>query len=94
MWLCNMSNDLYALLQYQSLGRSLTEDEQALASAIEKAFRSGLHDFNDVARALEQERVKRPSGAVEPWTAQALEQELVAINASLDAASAAHGMGA
>jgi hypothetical protein len=89
-----MPNDLYALLQHQSLGRPLTDDEQALAAAIEKAFRSGVHDFNDIARALEQDGVKRPSGAVEQWTAQALEQELKTINASLDAAYTANGIGA
>jgi hypothetical protein len=88
-----MSDDVYTLLQHQSLGRPLTDDEQALALALEKAFRS-LHDFDDVARALEAERVKRPSGGAEPWTAGVLEQELKAINSSLDAAYAANGIGA
>ena len=89
-----MSNDVYTLLQHQSLGRPLTDDELALAVALEKAFRSGLHDFDDVASALERERVKRPSGGTEPWTADALEQELNAINTSLDAAYVANGIGA
>src|SRR6185436_13084344 len=89
-----MSNDEYTLLQHQSLGRPLTDEEQALALALEKAFRSGLHDFSDVAQALEEERVKRPSGDTGPWTAGVLEQELKAINSSLDAAYAANGIGA
>jgi hypothetical protein len=89
-----MSNDVYARLQHQSLGRPLTDDEAALALALEQAFRSGLHDFNDVARVLEQQRVKRPSGGAGPWTIDVLEQELKAINSSLDAAYAANGIGA
>jgi hypothetical protein len=47
-----------------------------------------------VARALERDRIKRPSGAAGPWTAAVLEQELIAINASLDAAYAENGIGA
>ena len=86
--------DIHARLQNQSLGRPLTEHERALADALEKVFRTGLQDFEQVARALERDGVKRPSGAREPWTAAALEQELVAINASLDAAYAEHGIGA
>jgi hypothetical protein len=89
-----MSGMTHNLLERQSLGRPLTDDEHALALALETAFRSGLHDFTDVARFLEQQHVKRPSGSVEPWTAAALEQELMAINSSLDAAYAANGTGA
>jgi len=92
--LSHMSNDVYARLQTQSLGRLLTDEEQALALALERAFRSGLHDFDDVARFLETEKVKRPSGHSGPWTAAVLEQELQAINSSLDAAYAANGVGA
>jgi hypothetical protein len=88
-----MSHDPYTLLQNQSLGRPLSEDERALAQALERAFRAGLHDFNDLVRALEQECVKRPSGSREPWTVQGLEDELKAINSSLDAAYAANGVG-
>ena len=57
-------------------------------------FRTGQHDFDEVARALERDGVKRPSGATEPWTAAVLEQELARINASLDAAYADNGIGA
>jgi hypothetical protein len=89
-----MSDDIYARLQNQALGRPLTDDERALALALEKAFGSGKHDFADVAFVLERERVKRPSGSVEPWTAAVLEQELAVINDSLDAAYAANGIGA
>jgi hypothetical protein len=89
-----MSDDPYALLKRQSLGRPLTDDEQALADVMERIFRSGIHDFDEVARILGQEHVKRPSGAAEPWTAAVLEQELAAINSSLDAAYLANGMGA
>jgi hypothetical protein len=89
-----MSDDIYGRLQNQALGRPLTDDERALALALERAFGSGKHDFADVALVLEQARVKRPSGSAEPWTAAVLEQELAAINESLDAAYAANGIGA
>jgi hypothetical protein len=89
-----MLHHTHKLLQNQSLGRPLSDDEQALAAALERAFRAGMHDFSDVARALEQERVKRPSGDIGPWTAEVLEQELKTINSSLDAAYAANGIGA
>jgi recombinase-like protein len=89
-----MSHDAHTLLRNQSLARALTDEEQALALALEKAFRSGLHNFDDVARALEQDGVKRPSGSAGPWSADVLEQELMAINSSLDAAYAANGTGA
>ncbi len=86
--------DIHARLQHQSLGRPLTAQERALADALEKVFRSGVQDFEEVARALERDGVKRPSGAGGAWSAAVLEQELVAINASLDTAYAEHGIGA
>ena len=86
--------DLHSRLMHQSLGRPLSAEERALADALEAVFRSGKHDFEEVARALEQGGVKRPSGAKEPWTAAALEQELATINASLDAAYVENGIGA
>ena len=87
-------SDLHAQLTHQSLGRPLSSEERALADALEAVFRTGEHDFEQVARALEREGVKRPSGASGPWTAAVLEQELAAINASLDAAYAENGIGA
>ena len=87
-------SDLHARLTHQSLGRPLTEAERALAEALERIFVTGQHDFEEVARTLERDGVKRPSGATAPWTAAVLEQELAAINASLDAAYAQNGIGA
>ena len=86
--------DIHSRLMHQSLGRPLSPEERVLADALEAAFRGGNKDFEDVARALQQAGVKRPSGAQEPWTAAVLEQELVRINASLDAAYAENGIGA
>jgi len=86
--------ELHERLRRQSLGRPLTSDEEALAAAMEKIFRTGEQDFEALARALERDGVKRPSGATGPWTAAVLEQELVRINASLDAAYAENGIGA
>jgi hypothetical protein len=87
-------SDLHERLRHQSLGRPLTADEEALAQAMEKVFRAGEQDFEALARALQRDGVKRPSGAAAPWTAAVLEQELVKINASLDAAYAENGIGA
>jgi hypothetical protein len=86
--------DLHSRLMHQSLGRPLTPEERALADALEAAFRTGQQDFEEVARALTRDGIKRPSGATAPWTAAALEQELANINASLDAAYAENGIGA
>ena len=86
--------DLHSRLMHQSLGRPLSDEERALADALEAVFRTGEQDFENVARALDRAGVKRPSGAKGPWTAAALEQELAAINASLDAAYAQNGIGA
>jgi len=86
--------DLHSRLRHQSLGRPLNAEERALADAMEAVFRTGQHDFAEVARALERDGVKRPSGEKGPWTAAVLEQELAAINASLDAAYAENGIGA
>ena len=87
-------SDLHSRLKHQSLGRPLTDAERALADALEKVFLTGQHDFEEVARALERDGVKRPSGQQGPWTATVLEHELATINASLDAAYAEHGIGA
>jgi hypothetical protein len=87
-------SDIHSRLEHQSLGRPITAEERALADALEAAFRTGEQDFENVARALERDRVKRPSGASGPWSATVLEQELEAINASLDAAYAENGIGA
>jgi hypothetical protein len=87
-------SDLHARLMHQSLGRALSPEERALAQALETVFRTGEQDFEKVAATLERDGIKRPSGAQGPWTAAALEQELAAINASLDAAYAQNGIGA
>src|SRR5688572_31287313 len=89
-----MSDALYSRLAHQSLGRPLRPQERALADALEAVFRSGQHDFEQVARELERAGVKRPSGEGGPWTSAVLEQELATINAELDAAYAQHGIGA
>jgi hypothetical protein len=87
-------SDFHARLAHQSRGRPLTEAEAALAAALEKVFRSGEQNFEAVARALERDGVRRPSGTTGPWTAAVLEQELSQINASLDDAYAENGIGA
>jgi hypothetical protein len=87
-------SEIHSRLMHQSLGRALSAQERALADALEAIFCTGQQDFAEVARALERDGVKRPSGAAGPWTAAVLEQELAAINTSLDAAYAQNGAGA
>jgi recombinase-like protein len=68
----------------QSLRRPLSEAEARLAEALEQIFARGCHEFAAVAAALQELKVRRPSGSKEPWTLEALEAELKQINVSLD----------
>ena len=81
-------------LARQALARPLSDAEKALASALEAIFASGTHDFADVAQALQARGTERPSGDTGAWSEAALVKELTAINAALDAAYAATGIGA
>ena len=54
-------SDLHERLRRQSLGRPLTADEEALAQAMEKVFRSGEQDFEALARCP---RTRRRQAAV------------------------------
>ncbi len=87
-------SDIHSSLKHQSLGRPLQPEERALADALEAIFRTGQQDFEEVAGALERDRVKRPSGESGAWTAAVLEAELARINASLDQSYAENGIGA
>jgi hypothetical protein len=87
-------NDIHSMLRHQSLGRPLTAEERALADALEAIFRAGTANFEEVARVLERDRVKRPSGATGAWSADVLEEELARVNAALDQAYAENGIGA
>ncbi len=80
-------------LATQSRGRDLSATEQALAAALEAIFSTGTHDFDAVAAALQDRGVARPSGGAGEWSRDVLMTELVAINASLDAAYTARGIG-
>ncbi len=81
-----MNNDRQEDLSRQSLGRPLESAEIALSEALEDIFGSGQHDMTKVAGELEERRIARPSGNTAPWTLAALEEELAAVNASLDSA--------
>jgi hypothetical protein len=85
------NEDVYEALANQSLHRPLDAAERALADALDLIFGRGEHDFEAVARSLQAEGVKRPSGKAGPWTAQVLDDELKRINASLDEAYTRRG---
>lgn len=73
-------------LSRQSLGRPLNNCEVALAASLGAIFGSGQHDFAKVTEELELRGVAKPSGTTAAWTPAVLEDELRAINASLDEA--------
>lgn len=82
-------DDVHSRLATQAVRRAFTEQEQTLAAALEQIFATGEHDFQAVARLLNERNVSRPSGNTGEWTAEVLASELKAINESLDAAYAA-----
>jgi len=84
-------DELSVALSRQSLGRELTVNEEALATALEAQFRTGGHDLGKLVEALNAGQVARPSGEGGAWTEQVLETELRAINLELDAAELARG---
>jgi len=81
-------------LAHQSLGRPLTEAEQALAAAMMAIMGAGEHDFARVAAGLAARGVVAPVSGRSDWDLPLLEAELAALNADLDAAYAEHGYGA
>jgi len=82
---------LRAALGRQALGRPLTVPEKDLAQALEAIFASGEHDLSKIPALLAAKGVQRPSGLAGAWSLDVLQQELAAINASLDEAYAANG---
>lgn len=80
-------------LPYQSRGRELTAQEEALADALMELYASGVTGPDALAAALAQKGVERPSSGKADWTADSLAQELAALNADLDAAYAENGFG-
>lgn len=82
---------VHGRLAQQSLGRPLTAAEHALSDALEETFKTGCHDFDEVAQHLRARGLPRPSGQTGPWTTAVLEAELALINASLDRAYVERG---
>ena len=80
-------------LDVQSRGRALSEQEQALADALEAAFSKGIHDMDAVAEALNEAGIAPPSGDA-GWSGEILIRHLTAINKELDQAYKENGYGA
>lgn len=89
-----LKTDDLALLKTQALARPLNPAERALADAMLAVFRTGTTDFAALCAELEKRGIARPSGEPGPWSEVVLEEELKRINAELDAAYQAHGIGA
>jgi hypothetical protein len=81
-------------LAHQSLGRPLSEVEQALAAAMMEIMGTREHDFAAVAAALKDRGVTAPVSGRTDWDLALLKAELTALNADLDAAYAENGYGA
>jgi len=84
----------WSRLKNQSLARELTADELAFAQALEEIFKSGVGDFDEVARRLAENGVVAPIARHSTWDPALLEAELSAANRSLDQAYARNGIGA
>ena len=81
-------------LDVQSRGRNLSERENAFAEALENIFATGVSDMAVVAEELTAARVEIPSAGKRIWTISIVQDELEAINVSLDAAYNEDGYGA
>lgn len=81
-------------LAHQSLGRSLTAAEEALADALMEIYASGVWGLIDVAAALSKKGVVLPIAGGTEWTADSVVKELAELNAELDDAYQENGFGA
>lgn len=81
-------------LKNQSLGRELTEMESRLAQALEAVYITQPKDFDAVVAYLNINAIEVPSTGSIHWTLEILENELQAINDSLDRAYRQNGCGA
>lgn len=81
-------------LAHQSRGRPLNPAESALAAALMEIYGAGEHDFGKVAASLKSRGLAAPVSGRTDWSEALLAEELVALNADLDAAYAEHGYGA
>jgi hypothetical protein len=81
-------------LANQCRGRELEPAEDALASALMEIFGAGIRDFDKVAAELAARGVAAPKTGRTDWTRDLLSEELVSINAELDAAYEENGYGA
>jgi hypothetical protein len=87
-------SDIWEKLKHQSLGRTLNAQEVDFASALERIFISGEHDFAKICEILTQDKIIAPLSAKQNWNIALLTQELAALNASLDEAYTKNGLGA
>lgn len=81
-------------LAHQSLGRTLTEAESSLATALMEIMGQGTQDFAEVAKGLAAKGVIAPISGRSDWDLALLTDELTALNADLDAAYLEAGYGA
>jgi hypothetical protein len=86
--------DLWSRLSTQSLGRALKPAERAFADALEAVFKTGTHDFTDVAAELTRQKIAGPVSGRSTWTPDTLATELAQLNADLDEAYRRNGLGA
>lgn len=80
-------------LPHQSLGRVLTDAEEALADALMEIYAAGASGPDAVAAGLAERGVVSPTSGRSDWTAESVTRELATLNADLDAAYQDNGFG-
>lgn len=81
-------------LAHQCRGRELEPQEADFATVLMEVYDAVGHEYHAVATALTERGFAAPVSGRTDWTADLVHDELVAINAALDAAYAEHGYGA
>lgn len=80
-------------LAHQSLGRPLTGQEAALATALMEIYAEGASGPDAVAAALAEKGIASPSSGSTEWTAESVARELASLNADLDKEYEENGFG-
>ena len=81
-------------LAHQSLGRPLSEAENAFADALMEIYAEGAGASEEIAAALVARGIEMPLSGGTGWTGDSLAAELRALNEDMDAAYQTGGLGA
>lgn len=82
----NTSDEKFALLTRQSLGRPVSDLENLLAEALMDIYGQAIFDYDAVVAELTKRGVVAPISQQTEWTEALLLEELAQLNASFDKA--------